>query len=435
MTTTFYNTWSSRCLVPFFGLLGVVMQLPSTTVATADCTKNYMENTQLRLEKCILENYKSNIRPTLYMDNYTNIHFEFAAMEVRFNSQRKLFSIIGIIKVEWTDEFLAWNPEDYGGVTVTQVDSKHIWTPPLYYEGPAGTPYNTIFGNTLTDIRSDGNVSYMNFVTLKAMCTSQLSHFPRDEHECQVTMETFHHLKLFLVSEDGLAPKDFSVMEFGDMMMSGYTREVQTFEMLNVSLSTEEYPFEEENSTIPSITITAKIRRNTSRFSSIYLKALTIGLLVLVPLLVPVTSVPRMVVPLITFFGSLYSIDSIDNIISIYTADDVPFIIIYYRNIILLSLFILVESFVYLLLSENPLHLSNSLDDLYCQIVQHDVYGYLSIISSLSNRPNVENESLMGSSSSNKRHTFQDFMQVVDTFLFYLIILVMSVFYLQLLFG
>jgi hypothetical protein len=64
-------------------------------------------------------------------------------------------------------------------------------------------------------------------------------------------------------------------MEFGDMMMSGYTREVQTFEMLNVSLSTEEYPFEEENSTIPSITITAKIRRNTSRFSSIYLKALS----------------------------------------------------------------------------------------------------------------------------------------------------------------
>lgn len=43
-------------------------------------------------------------------------------------------------------------------------------------------------------------------------------------------------------------------------------------------------------------------------------------------MMTPVTGIVRMSLPLITFFGSLYGIDRIDNVVNIYTAEDVPFI-------------------------------------------------------------------------------------------------------------
>lgn len=69
----------------------------------------------------------------------------------------------------------------------------------------AGTPYNSIFSNTVTDVKSNGTVSYMNFVTLKSMCVSQLRDFPRDHHECYVTLDSIEALRLRLMNQDGVS--------------------------------------------------------------------------------------------------------------------------------------------------------------------------------------------------------------------------------------
>lgn len=408
--------------------------LLASTVADRNCSRTFKVNQQVRLEQCLLKNYKANVRPN-HHKTATEVMIEFVAMDVRFSSKYKMFNIMGILKADWTDQFLAWDPTDFGGIDLTQIESSNIWTPPLVYEGVVGSPLNSLFSNTMTDIRSGGNVSYMNFVAFTSMCTSQLLSFPRDEHECMIRIQTMEVLKFHLLSTNGLQPKDMTIVELVNLMMSGYNVEAQQFEMQNVTLSVEEYEYSlSQSANTQDIIIQVKLRRNTSRFSFIYLGVYATSFLLLIPLLMPASSLVRMSLHLITFFASLYWIGRIDNIVNIYTAEDVPTIVIYYRNIALMSLFMIGEAFLHILLTELPLQLPETLEKQYHRVNQQNVYENLrNIIWSLRARSGFEHDSLVEDTiNTETKPTFKDLIQVVDTYISYLVILLVIIFYLQL---
>lgn len=77
------------------------------------------------------------------------------------------------------------------------------------------------------------------------------------------------------MSDFQLQSKDEVISDFLDIMMTGYNKDAQVFQMLNVTLSLEAYEIREEAeiTTIESIVITVKLRRNTSLLSVLYLKA------------------------------------------------------------------------------------------------------------------------------------------------------------------
>uniref|UniRef100_A0A8D8Q7Y2 Acetylcholine receptor-like protein cup-4 n=1 Tax=Cacopsylla melanoneura TaxID=428564 RepID=A0A8D8Q7Y2_9HEMI len=418
-------------------LIGTLSHFPLNTRADTNCSKSYAKSPRLRLEKCILDNYQTNLppsRPTKKLTNTTEIDIEYAAMDIQFISKYKLFYLKGFIKVEWNDPYLAWNPTDYGGLYITQIDSGKIWTPPLVQAGIPGSPYSSIFSNTVTDVKHNGSVSYMNFMSLPSLCTSHLKQFPRDEHECVIQLESPELIRIHLGNEDGLHPTDDSIRDFVNMLLTGYSPDSLAFQLMNVTLKTTDYEFSTNNTITTSFNIHTTFRRKTSLLSVIHLKAFSLGLLTMVPLFLPVSSLHRMGLPLITFYGSVYAIDRIDDIINIYTAEDVPFIIIYYRNIILIALFILSETLVCLLLSEYPLQLSPTLETFYTRITTNDYYDYVDTIRSFYNVSTYDNESLVitNSPKKSKRHTYKEFMQLVDTFLAVLIVLIMCIFYLLL---
>ncbi|KAL1464878.1 hypothetical protein WDU94_004486 [Cyamophila willieti] len=418
-------------------LLGTLSYFPLKSQADTNCSKSYATSPRLRLEKCMLDNYKTNFptsRPSKKMINTTEIEIEYAAMDIQFISKYKLFYLKGFIKVEWNDPYLSWNPADYDGLFITQIDSGKIWTPPLVHAGIPGTQYSSIFSNTVTDVKHNGSVSYMNFLSLPSLCNSHLKHFPRDEHECVIQLELPELIRIRLVNEDGMEPNDESIRDFVIMMMTGYSKDSLVFQLTKVSLSTTEYEYVPNDTITTSFNIHTTFRRKTSLLSVIHLKAFSLGLLIMVPLFLPVSSLHRMGLPVITFYGSVYAIDRIDDIINIYTAEDVPFIIIYYRNIILLALFILSETLVCLLLSELPLQLPPTLETFYTRVTTHDYYDYMETIRRFYNESAYDNESLITTNSprKNKTHTYKEFMQLVDTFLAVLIVLIMCVFYMLL---
>ncbi|XP_041369587.1 neuronal acetylcholine receptor subunit beta-4-like [Gigantopelta aegis] len=88
----------------------------------------------------------------------------------------------------WTDEFLTWEPEDYGGVDMLTVPETFIWKPDLL-------PYNIVdgrrkFGSTefLVKIMADGRIFWDPDFILETRCPVDITYFPFGTQMCQIEL-------------------------------------------------------------------------------------------------------------------------------------------------------------------------------------------------------------------------------------------------------
>ena len=47
------------------------------------------------------------------------------------NEKEQTFTCLLAIRQKWKDEYLVWNPEEYGGLATIRVPANQLWTPDL----------------------------------------------------------------------------------------------------------------------------------------------------------------------------------------------------------------------------------------------------------------------------------------------------------------
>ena len=184
--------------------------------------------------------YNPNLRPVRHSSDKVHVSVRLGIKRIfemdELNHRVTLFAVL--IK-RWKDEFLKWNPDDYGGITHIYTDYTKVWNPQLsliskYIDkksAPADNSVHKIYENFPIKIFSDGNIEFVPSLNLENECIFNYARFPFEYQICKFKFQMPYDLNQIKLS-----------------MSSYYTNELNKFESvwsiedLDEVVTSDQYP-------------------------------------------------------------------------------------------------------------------------------------------------------------------------------------------------
>jgi len=89
------------------------------------------------------------------------------------------------LQMRWTDSFLQWNPDDYGGLKDLHFSADELWRPDILLYNSADVE-KIDFASTHMLVNSNGIVTWIPPAHLKAFCKLDLKYWPHDKQRCNL---------------------------------------------------------------------------------------------------------------------------------------------------------------------------------------------------------------------------------------------------------
>ncbi len=148
--------------------------------------------------------YNPNLRPVSDASKPINVEarvgikriFEVDELEHKVN----LFAIL--IK-RWNDQFLKWDPKEFGNITYTYVDYNKVWSPQITlaseYTDKSSTfndrSVHKIYEKFPVKLFSDGNIEFIPSMHMESECLFNYQNFPFEFQICDFQVN-FYNLKI-----------------------------------------------------------------------------------------------------------------------------------------------------------------------------------------------------------------------------------------------
>ncbi|CAD6998859.1 acetylcholine receptor subunit alpha-like 1 [Ceratitis capitata] len=172
-------------------------------------------------------NYDAGAKPApdgVRIDLHANLvlqHFDFRESDGSFH-------FVGLLDVSWHDPKLGWNPVDYNNLTRIPVKQKLIWVPDLEIYNNAPDKFLRMHHNGIVLLEHTGMVLWSDNIQINVFCTTGMSNWPHDKHECKLTLGswTYHGFEVDFMKysnpngtmnfeEIDMASMIYKVTEFG----------------------------------------------------------------------------------------------------------------------------------------------------------------------------------------------------------------------------
>ncbi|XP_072021495.1 uncharacterized protein [Amphiura filiformis] len=146
------------------------------------CVKNA---TMLDLHHHLFNNYMKDVRPVIDTKTATNVTYRmFIRSLLALETREQTFRVGTELKTTWTDEFMKWDPDEYGGITHFNAPNTAIWTPDIVLRDSADSEVTK--PNTRAQIYSDGTIIWFAQVIYTALCNVKVRWFPFDTQVCDM---------------------------------------------------------------------------------------------------------------------------------------------------------------------------------------------------------------------------------------------------------
>ena len=63
----------------------------------------------------LLKNYTKEIHPVKNHDNAVKVDIGMALIHLSLDEKKSVLEVDGWMRMNWTDEYLSWNPKNFGG--------------------------------------------------------------------------------------------------------------------------------------------------------------------------------------------------------------------------------------------------------------------------------------------------------------------------------
>lgn len=139
-----------------------------------------------RLYRNLTSTYNIQIRPTSDLDTPTKVNVSFTLLSIKeFDEKASKLAIVGIFSLTWQDDYMMWNPDDYGGITTFLVRQSEIWLPELIN----GKPYEKIgplgFDRLKLRVFANGRLYWSPGDVYETSCSADVTFYPFDVHVCE----------------------------------------------------------------------------------------------------------------------------------------------------------------------------------------------------------------------------------------------------------
>ncbi|XP_035209216.1 neuronal acetylcholine receptor subunit alpha-10-like [Stegodyphus dumicola] len=152
---------------------------------------------------------------------------------------------------EWMDDYLSWNPEEYGNLTKIRIPCEKIWLPDIVLYNNADD-YTRGYMNSRAMLEPSGNVFWPPPTKLRSTCPVDVTYFPFDDQTCIMKMGSWIY--------DGL---QVDVMNrTSEVDLSNYVPNGE-WELLDARIVRNVVYYSCCREPFPDVTITLVIRRKT----------------------------------------------------------------------------------------------------------------------------------------------------------------------------
>lgn len=104
---------------------------------------------------------------------------------IEMNTKEQILKINVYLKMTWTDEFLVWNPDDWGNITSIHIPDDVIWFPDLtLYSSVSEDRMIAIPTNMYAIVFADGSVTWFAPAIITTFCKQRVKYFPFDTQVC-----------------------------------------------------------------------------------------------------------------------------------------------------------------------------------------------------------------------------------------------------------
>ncbi|XP_060556065.1 acetylcholine receptor subunit alpha-1-A-like [Ruditapes philippinarum] len=129
--------------------------------------------------------YEKTFRPVENQSEPIEVYIGFELVSIQeFKEVKEQQTVAAIIRAHWIDEYMTWDPTDYGGLDQLVIESDNVWTPNLVL-------LNTVeklkkIGDSWQLIRflPDGFAYYFPGDVFSATCQVDVTYYPWDRHKC-----------------------------------------------------------------------------------------------------------------------------------------------------------------------------------------------------------------------------------------------------------
>ncbi|KAG2469629.1 5HT3B protein, partial [Polypterus senegalus] len=143
----------------------------------------FANSTLVRLSDYLMTGYKKGVRPVRNWRNSTLVSID--------------FMVYAILSVQWKDEFLVWNPEDFDNLKQISIPTTNVWVPDILINEfvdvgkSPDIPY--------VYVRSDGLVRNYKPIQVVTACSLDIYNFPFDVQNCTLTFTSWLHTRVYFV--------------------------------------------------------------------------------------------------------------------------------------------------------------------------------------------------------------------------------------------
>lgn len=180
------------------GFLTVLLLLLALVGARADddvcpAGRKPVATEETKLHHDLTCNYNQFQRPVKDRKSAVNIKVRFAVKYMSFDSLEEILTVQSWVAFNWKDEFMPWNPSEYGDIKETQIESHELWTPPLSLFNADATMYPSSSFYTTCMVNSEGMVTCVPQVSHSAICKTSLRWWPYDTQNCTLYFGSWMH--------------------------------------------------------------------------------------------------------------------------------------------------------------------------------------------------------------------------------------------------
>lgn len=136
--------------------------------------------------------YNRYLRPVMNTSTITEIAFGINLVAiVEFSEVAETLTVTAALRLRWKDEFLTWNPKDYGNITEIHVPQNFIWKPYVNVENSVSKLEEMGSSSLQATLLPDGTVGWTPYETFKVLCHIDLYRFPFDTQTCTLMFEVY----------------------------------------------------------------------------------------------------------------------------------------------------------------------------------------------------------------------------------------------------
>ncbi|XP_056633250.1 neuronal acetylcholine receptor subunit alpha-3-like [Diorhabda sublineata] len=302
------------------------------------CPPSNSETTYVKLKDAVLCNYDSSVRPVANHQNKTNISFKFIMKYFNYEIITSTFSVDAWLSLYWKDQHLTWKPSDHENIQNIYLYSYEIWTPDLSLYNLANQGEDPeLISTTRCMINYKGVVLCVPPVHLDVLCVPNLSKYPFDKQDCKLRIGSWMHK-----GEEIDMVIDKSVLNTEELLPNG------EWEILGHSTVKHRgiYPCC-PNNTYPSIDVNISIKRLAgSHAASMVIPCIVCVILTLVTLVLSAIDRERLILSYVSLVCHYMQVQYVSWQLPL-KGDNIPLIIIFSRDSLLMSVFALLFTLVF----------------------------------------------------------------------------------------